>query len=197
MLFEDRSRAESFGVVAESTTGRDRVSAALVDRCLRPARSACSTSAADGDRGALLRRAAASAWCRGGRRMRRWPDEGIESRCAVQLGGGAGVRSGDLGQAWHWIEPRSGAAKAASVLGDGGRLSVFWNFGCRRRESASCSRRSMHVSNPSSRSTPSRSARPERVRGGARRDRRLRPIRPARVALRMERDYETTACSSI
>ena len=44
----------------------------------------------------------------------------------------AGARRFDLvisAQAWHWIEPRSGAAKAASVLDDGGKLSVFWNFG--------------------------------------------------------------------
>jgi SAM-dependent methyltransferase len=31
------------------------------------------------------------------------------------------------GQAWHWIDPAAGAAKAASVLRPGGRLAVFWN----------------------------------------------------------------------
>jgi SAM-dependent methyltransferase len=30
-------------------------------------------------------------------------------------------------QAWHWIDPVAGAAKAASVLRPGGRLAVFWN----------------------------------------------------------------------
>ena len=30
-------------------------------------------------------------------------------------------------QAWHWVDPAAGAAKAASVLRPGGRLAVFWN----------------------------------------------------------------------
>ena len=32
------------------------------------------------------------------------------------------------GQAWHWIDPVAGAAKAASVLRPGGRLAPFWNI---------------------------------------------------------------------
>lgn len=32
-------------------------------------------------------------------------------------------------QAWHWVDPVAGAAKAASVLRPGGRLAVFWNVG--------------------------------------------------------------------
>jgi SAM-dependent methyltransferase len=31
------------------------------------------------------------------------------------------------GQAWHWVDPLAGAAKAAQVLRPGGRLAVFWN----------------------------------------------------------------------
>jgi SAM-dependent methyltransferase len=31
------------------------------------------------------------------------------------------------GQAWHWVDPVGGAAKAADLLRPGGRLSVFWN----------------------------------------------------------------------
>ncbi|WP_084265493.1 class I SAM-dependent methyltransferase [Actinomadura macra] len=31
------------------------------------------------------------------------------------------------GQAWHWVDPVAGAAKAAQVLCPHGRLSVFWN----------------------------------------------------------------------
>jgi SAM-dependent methyltransferase len=31
------------------------------------------------------------------------------------------------GQAWHWVEPVAGTAKAAQVLRPGGRLAVFWN----------------------------------------------------------------------
>jgi SAM-dependent methyltransferase len=30
-------------------------------------------------------------------------------------------------QAWHWVDPVAGAAKAAQVLRPGGRLAVFWN----------------------------------------------------------------------
>jgi SAM-dependent methyltransferase len=33
------------------------------------------------------------------------------------------------GQAWHWVDPVAGAAKAAQVLRPGGRLAVFWNVG--------------------------------------------------------------------
>jgi SAM-dependent methyltransferase len=31
------------------------------------------------------------------------------------------------GQTWHWVDPVSGAAKAAQALRPGGRLAVFWN----------------------------------------------------------------------
>ena len=31
------------------------------------------------------------------------------------------------GQAWHWVEPVAGAAKAARALRPGGLLAVFWN----------------------------------------------------------------------
>jgi SAM-dependent methyltransferase len=31
------------------------------------------------------------------------------------------------GQAWHWVDPVLGAAKASRVLPPGGRLAVFWN----------------------------------------------------------------------
>jgi SAM-dependent methyltransferase len=32
------------------------------------------------------------------------------------------------GQAWHWIDPRIGPAKAADVLTHDGRLAAFWNY---------------------------------------------------------------------
>jgi SAM-dependent methyltransferase len=40
-------------------------------------------------------------------------------------------RSFDLitcGQAWHWIDPSIGPAKAADLLRPGGTLALFWNF---------------------------------------------------------------------
>lgn len=30
-------------------------------------------------------------------------------------------------QAWHWVDPVAGAAKAAQALRPGGRLAIFWN----------------------------------------------------------------------
>jgi SAM-dependent methyltransferase len=33
------------------------------------------------------------------------------------------------GQAWHWVDPVAGAAKAAQMLRTGGRLAAFWNAG--------------------------------------------------------------------
>lgn len=33
------------------------------------------------------------------------------------------------GQAWHWVDPVKGAAKAATVLRPGGRIGLFWNHG--------------------------------------------------------------------
>ena len=42
----------------------------------------------------------------------------------------AGSRQFDLliaAQAWHWVDPHAGAAKAADVLHPGGRIGLFWN----------------------------------------------------------------------
>lgn len=33
------------------------------------------------------------------------------------------------GQAWHWVDPAIGVAKAGSLLHPGGHLAVFWNRG--------------------------------------------------------------------
>lgn len=33
------------------------------------------------------------------------------------------------GQAWHWVDPERGVAKAGSLLRPGGHLGVFWNRG--------------------------------------------------------------------
>ena len=42
-------------------------------------------------------------------------------------GGGRAFDAVIAGQAWHWVDPVAGAAKAAQVLRPGGRLAVFWN----------------------------------------------------------------------
>lgn len=49
----------------------------------------------------------------------------LRSRPGIRLG-----RTFDAvvaGQAWHWIDPVAGAAKAAQVLRPGGRLAAFWH----------------------------------------------------------------------
>jgi SAM-dependent methyltransferase len=40
------------------------------------------------------------------------------------------------GQAWHWVDPVAGAAKASTVLRPGGRIALFWNFGLPDRDVA-------------------------------------------------------------
>jgi SAM-dependent methyltransferase len=55
---------------------------------------------------------------------------GIEVEVATFEEWDSGGRDFDAviaGQAWHWVDPVAGAAKAAQVLRPGGRLAVFWN----------------------------------------------------------------------
>lgn len=43
---------------------------------------------------------------------------------------GAAGRTFDIliaGQTWHWVDPITGASKAARVLRPGGRIALFWN----------------------------------------------------------------------
>ena len=42
-------------------------------------------------------------------------------------GAGRAFDAAVAGQAWHWVDPVAGAAKAARVLRPGGLLAVFWN----------------------------------------------------------------------
>lgn len=46
-----------------------------------------------------------------------WPDGGRRFDLVVS------------GQAWHWIEPLAGSAKAAAILRERGGVGVFWNHG--------------------------------------------------------------------
>jgi SAM-dependent methyltransferase len=44
----------------------------------------------------------------------------------------AAGRSFDLaiaGQAWHWVDPVTGAARLGDVVRQGGRIALFWNLG--------------------------------------------------------------------
>ncbi len=137
MLFEERNRAESFGAVAELyDRARPSYPPALVDALVgdgRPWRVldvGCGTGIAAAllaERGCEVlgvevdERMASRARARG-LRVEVCPFERWEPR-------GRTFELVTCGQAWHWIEPRAGAAKAAGVLERDGRIAVFWNFG--------------------------------------------------------------------
>jgi SAM-dependent methyltransferase len=136
MLFEDRARAESFGNVARLyDRARPTYPPELVDwlgpdEAPRVLDIGCGTGIA----GALFAargsdvtgveidpRMAAVARSKGLEvevaSFEQWDDRGRRFELAISA------------QAWHWIEPRAGAAKAAAVLSDGGRIACFWNLG--------------------------------------------------------------------
>ena len=57
------------------------------------------------------------------------PVRSANSRCEAPSRVGASVPTYAVvaGQAWHWVDPVAGAARAARALRSGGRLAVFWN----------------------------------------------------------------------
>ncbi len=135
-IHEDRDRALSFGGVA-----------ALYDR----ARPAYPSELID-TLMALSPTRVLDVGCGTGKAARLLVDRGCEvlgvepdpSMAAIARGHGIPVeqatferwesrgRKYDLlvsGQAWHWVDPEAGLARAASVLPPGGHLAVFWNRG--------------------------------------------------------------------
>jgi SAM-dependent methyltransferase len=136
MLHHERSRAESFGAVAELyDRTRPSYPSALVEALLsEPATSVLDVGCGTGIAAALLA-------ARGCKVLGVEIDErmatlararGLQVEVAQFEHWQAVGRLFDLlisGQAWHWIDPVAGAAKAAAVLEEGGRIGLFWNFG--------------------------------------------------------------------
>jgi SAM-dependent methyltransferase len=143
MLYEDRSRAESFGAVAELYDRvRPSYPPALVDALLADGpRLALDIGCGTGIAAALLAaRGCAVLGVEVDERMAGVArSRGIEVEVAQFERWDARGRLFDLavaGQAWHWIDPIAGAQKAATLLAPGGRLGLFWNFGAPPRELA-------------------------------------------------------------
>jgi SAM-dependent methyltransferase len=135
-VHENRLRAESFGGVAERYDRvRPRYPAALLDALLerRPERVldvGCGTGIAGCQ---IAARGASVLGVEPDPRMAAVARaHGLEVEVATFERWEPAGRRFDLvtaAQAWHWVEPEGGAAQAATLLGRGGRIGVFWNFG--------------------------------------------------------------------
>jgi SAM-dependent methyltransferase len=136
VLHDDRSRAESFGSIAALyDRARPSYPPALVDDLVADEpRAALDVGCGTGIAGALLaargaevlgveidERMAALARGRGLRveidAFERWEPAGRTFDLLISA------------QSWHWIEPVTGAAKAATALRPAGRACLFWNLG--------------------------------------------------------------------
>jgi SAM-dependent methyltransferase len=143
MLYEDRSRAESFGAIAELYDRvRPSYPSALVDALLADApRRVLDIGCGTGIVAALLAaRGCAVLGVEIDERMAQVArTRGVEVEVALFERWDPRERVFELavcGQAWHWIDPLAGAQKAAAVLEPDGRLGLFWNFGSPPRELA-------------------------------------------------------------
>ena len=136
MLYEDRSRAESFGAVAASyDRARPSYPPALLDALLADgAHSVLDVGCGTGIVASLLAaRGCAVLGVEVDARMAEIARaKGVEVEVAPFEDWDAAGRRFDLltaGQAWHWVQPQAGAARAAEVLRPGGQIGVFWNLG--------------------------------------------------------------------
>jgi SAM-dependent methyltransferase len=137
MLHRDRQRAESFGADAERyDRARPSYPEALVEKLLNSSvTSVLDVGCGTGIAGLLFQ-------ARGCQVLGIEPDErmarlarqrGLTVEVVSFEGWQARERRFDLlvcGQAWHWIDPQVGVTKLVTVLRPGGRLGLFWNFGC-------------------------------------------------------------------
>lgn len=136
MLHENRVRAQSFGAVADAyDRTRPSYPAALIDDLLAGAPAAvldvgCGTgivAALIADRGCRVLGVEADL-----RMAKVARAKGLEVEVAPFETWDARGRRFDVltcGQAWHWVAPGPGAAKAAEALTPDGLLGLFWNIG--------------------------------------------------------------------
>jgi len=135
-LFEDRSRAESFGAVAELyDRARPEYPPALIDALLADGgRTVLDVGCGTGIAAALF----AGRGCNviGVEVDARMAEIARQKGLEVEVGAferwddrGRRFDLVSSGQAWHWIEPAAGVARAADVLNAQGRFGAFWNFG--------------------------------------------------------------------
>ncbi|PZG10235.1 class I SAM-dependent methyltransferase [Nonomuraea aridisoli] len=130
---QQRQIAESFGVDAERyDRARPSYPVPLIERIVTAGREVLSVGCGTG----IDARQFQAAGCtvlgvEPDARMARFArDTGVEVEVATFEAWDAAGRTFDAvvaAQAWHWVDPVAGAAKAARVLRPGGRLAVFWN----------------------------------------------------------------------
>ena len=134
-LHQARQVAESFGADAERyDRARPRYPDALVERIVAASPGPDVLDVGCGTGIAARQFQAAGCRCSGSTPTRGWPSSrggpGSRSRWRRSRPGTRPAATFDAvvaGQAWHWVDPVAGAAKAAQVLRPGGRLAVFWH----------------------------------------------------------------------
>lgn len=136
MLFQDRSRAESFGAVAaQYDRARPAYPSGLVDALLVDApQTVLDVGCGTGIASALFAaRGCAVLGVEVDPRMAELARaKGVEVEVTRFEDWQPRSRRFDLltsAQAWHWIEPKAGAVRAAQALRAGGTIGLFWNFG--------------------------------------------------------------------